>query len=109
LALNVRSWLDALRAIDRFLDLEAKHGKLIEAQEKRLDELADRVSRLEAREPVVIAEAKGAAASAASVVAAQQLGELARHVGGMEERVNRLERDRPANAQLPLPPAPERG
>jgi hypothetical protein len=109
LALNVRNWLDALRAIDRFLELETKHGKLIDAQAERLDNLENRINRLEAREPIVIAEAKGAAASAASVVAAQQLGDLARHVGGMEERVKRLEQERPANPRLPAPPASNRG
>lgn len=100
MALNVGGWLNGLRTIDRLLDLEAKHGGLINDQRRRVDELAERVTRLEAREAVMIAEAKGAASSAASVVAAQQLGDLARHVGGLDERVRRLER-----GDLRLPPA----
>jgi hypothetical protein len=48
-------------------------------------------NRLEAREQVVIAEAKGASAAAASAVAANHIGDLSRLVGGLEERVRRLE------------------
>jgi len=107
MALPVRNWLDALRAIDRFLELETKHGKLIEAQTKRIDELADRVNRLEARELVIVAEAKGAAAAAASAVAAHHVSDLARHVGGMDERVKRLEQAAPAQVRLPPVRLPE--
>ena len=109
MALNVRNWLDALRAIDRFLELETKHGKLIEAQAKRIDELAERVNRLEAREIVVVAEARGAATSAASAVAANHLSDLARHVGGMEERVKRLEYLHADPTRLPRVRRPEDG
>jgi hypothetical protein len=56
-------WFDTLRAIDRSLELETKHAKLIESLSTRLDEMADRVNRLEAREMVVVAEAKGASGS----------------------------------------------
>lgn len=90
-AFNPMSWLGLVRTVDRLLELEAKHGRLIEAQSKRLDDLADRINKLEAREQVLIAEAKGAAGSAASMVASQHVSDLARHVGGLDERVRRLE------------------
>ncbi len=90
---NIKAWLDAVRAVDRLWELEGRHGRLIDAQSKRLDDLADRINRLEAREQVLIAEAKGAAGAAASAVAASHLGELSRLYGGLEERVRRLEGD----------------
>jgi len=89
--LNMKGWLDALRAVDRLWELEARHSRLFEAQAKRLDEIIDRLNRLEAREQVVVAEAKGASAAAASAVAANHIGDLSRLVGGLEERVRRLE------------------
>jgi len=55
------TWLNILRTIDRLLELETKHGKLIEALAKRLDEITDRIAKLEAREHLLIAEAKTAA------------------------------------------------
>jgi hypothetical protein len=69
---------------------------------QRLDDLTDRINRLEAREQVIVADAKGASAAAASAVAASHVGELARLVGGLEERVRRLEgKDR--KVRLPPP------
>jgi hypothetical protein len=44
--------LAALRALDRLMELEKKHGMLIEAQHRRLEQLAERVQRLESREEV---------------------------------------------------------
>ena len=96
MALGLKGWLDAARAIDRLLELENKHARLIEAQTKRIDELIDRINRLEAREEILIAEAKGAAAAAASGVAAHHIGDLALKVGGIDERLKRLEAAKPA-------------
>jgi hypothetical protein len=93
MAFNVREWLGAVRTIDGLLALEPKIFKMFGSQNKRLDDLADRINRLEAREAVLIAEAKGAAGAAASAVAASHLGELSRLYGGLEERVLRLEGD----------------
>jgi hypothetical protein len=84
--------LDALRAVDRLLQLEAKLTALIEAQTKEIQALKDRVTKLEAREEVLIAEAKGAAAAAASAVASQHVVEIARQVGAIEERTRSLGR-----------------
>jgi type IV pilus biogenesis protein CpaD/CtpE len=89
-ALNPLDWLRAVRAIDRFLQLGDKHTALIEAQATEIQALKDRVTKLEAREEILIAGAKGAAASAASVVASHHVAELARHVGAIDERTRRL-------------------
>jgi hypothetical protein len=61
--------LDVSRTIDRLLALEAKHTALIEAQATEIQTLKDRIIKLEARAEILIAEAKGTAASAASAVA----------------------------------------
>ncbi len=101
--LNIKGWLDALRAVDRLWELEARHSKLFEAQAKRIDDIIDRLNRLEAREQVIVAEAKGASAAAASAVAASHISELARLAGGLEERVRRLEGDDGRKGRLPPP------
>jgi hypothetical protein len=80
--LNPIEWLNFARTFDRLLTLETKHTALIEAQAKEIQALRERVAKLEAREEVLIAEAKDAAA-AASAVASQHVAELARHVGAM--------------------------
>jgi type IV pilus biogenesis protein CpaD/CtpE len=89
-ALNPLDWLRAVRAIDRFLTLGEQHTALIEAQAKEIQDLKDRVTKLEAREEILIAEAKGAAAAAASAVASQHVAEIARHVGAIDERTRHL-------------------
>lgn len=84
--LNPISWLRAARAIDSVFQLEKKHTALLEAQAKEIQDLKDRVTKLEAREEILIAEAKGAAAAAAGAVVAQ----LAREIGALDERTRRL-------------------
>jgi len=101
---NIKGFLDALRAVDRLWELEARHGKLLDGQTKRLDDIIERLNRLEAREQLIVAEAKGASAAAASAVAASHIGEIARVVGGLEERVRRRE---VGNRKVRFPP-PER-
>ena len=86
MAVNPLEWLKAVRTIDRLLSLETKHTALIEAQAREIQDLKDRVTRLEAREGILIAEAKGAAAAAASAVASQHVADIARQVGASEER-----------------------
>ena len=90
MAFNPLEWLKAVRAVDRLLSLEAKHTALIEAQAKEIQALKDRVTKLEAREEILIAEAKGAAAAMASAVASQHVAGLARHVGAIDERTRYL-------------------
>jgi hypothetical protein len=89
-----REWLDALRAVDRLLRLETKLTAVIEAQAKEIQTLKGRVAKLEAREEVLIAEAKGAAA--ASAVASQHVADIARHVGAIEERTRQLGKPPPS-------------
>lgn len=88
--------LSLLRRIDQLMQIERKHGDL-------LDALSERQRRSEAREEILVAEAKAAAATAASAVASQHVGELARRLGGLEERVNQLER-RGTPPRLPRDP-----
>jgi type IV pilus biogenesis protein CpaD/CtpE len=89
-ALNPLEWLKAVRAIDRLLSLEEKHTTLIEAQAKELQSLKDQVTELKAREAVLIAEARGAAAAAAAAVASQHVADLARRIGAMDERMRQF-------------------
>jgi len=78
------SWLsglrDLFRTIDGPLQVEQKRGAAIE-------DLKARVGRLESGEQVPVADAKAAASAAASAVAAQHIGELARRLGVMEEQL----------------------
>jgi len=70
---------DLIRALDGLTRVEDKHGALIE-------NLRNRVLHLEAREAVLVAEAKAAASAAASAVSAQHIGDLARRIGVLEEQ-----------------------
>lgn len=71
---------DLIRALDGLTRVEDKHGALIE-------NLRNRVLHLEAREAVLVAEAKAAASAAASAVSAQHIGDLARRIGVLEEQM----------------------
>jgi hypothetical protein len=82
-------WLKVARTIDRLMTLEAKHTALIEVQARDIQALKDRVTKLEAREDVLIAEAKAAAASA---VASQHVANLALQIGAVNERTRHLGR-----------------
>jgi hypothetical protein len=84
------SWLtglrDLFRSVDGLMQVERKHGTAIE-------DLKDRVAKLEAREPILIAEAKAASATAASAAATQHVGDLARRLGVLEEQVRQQSRN----------------
>ncbi len=71
---------------------------MLEAQAQEIQDLRDRITKLEAREEILIAEAKGAAAAAASAVASQHVAALAREIGALDERTRQIGR-------LPGPPA----
>jgi hypothetical protein len=75
--------LGLLRTIDRLMSLEREQATALEA-------LKERVARLEAREPVLIAEAKAVSATAASAAATQHVGDLARRLGVLEEQVRQM-------------------
>lgn len=83
------SLVSFLRKLDGLIQLEAKHGQAIARIEAELVQLKDRVTRLETRDDVLIAEAKGAASTAATVAATGAIADLARRIGAMEER-NRI-------------------
>ena len=94
-----------LRHVERLLELEKKHGTLIERLDQRLEQLTERVQLLEVREEVLITRAQAAAGTAASGVASQHVSDLARLVGGLDERVKRLEAGAAGSRALP-PPEP---
>ena len=66
--------LDLLRKVDRLLTVEAKHSDAIE-------NLRDRVSKLETERALLVAEASASAASAASAMAGHHMADIARRVG----------------------------
>lgn len=88
------SVLHAARSIDRLFQLENEHGAILEAQAGEIQAIKDGLTALElyirSREDVLVAEAKGAAAAAASGVAAQHVADLSRRLGGMEERLRSI-------------------
>jgi hypothetical protein len=98
MALSPKAWLDGLRTLDRLLTIEETHGKLIKKQADEIQELRDRLTKLEAhvqaREEIMVAEAKGAAAAVASAVASQ-------HIAGIAESVGRLKGRLDGGRQLP--------
>jgi hypothetical protein len=87
MALNPRAWLDALRTI------EQSHRAIMEKQAEQIQGLKDRLTKLEAhvqaREEILVAEAKGAAAAVASTVATQHIASIAQSVGRLQGRLDR--------------------
>ncbi len=71
--------LDLLRKVDRLLTIEAKHADAIE-------NLQERISKLEADRALLIAEANASASAAASAMAGHHMADIARRVGILEER-----------------------
>ena len=92
--MNPLDFLSGARAVDRLFQLEKKHGAILEAQASELQMLKDRLTALEhhvtAREDIMVAEAKGAAAATGSAVAAPHVSEISRRLGGMEERLRAM-------------------
>jgi hypothetical protein len=88
--INLKAWFDTVRTVDRLLVLEKNHRELIDRQSREIQELKDRLTRLEesvkAREEILIAEAKGAAAAVGSAAAAQHVSDVSRRLGILEER-----------------------
>ena len=92
--MNPLDLLSGARAVDRLFQLEKKHGAILEAQAAEIQILKDRLTALEhhvkAREDIMVAEAKGAAAATGSAVAAQHVSEISRRLGGIEERLRAM-------------------
>ena len=87
--------LDLLRTVDGLLQVERKHAAAI-------DDLRERIARLETERLVLVAEVKAAAASAASVAASQHVADIARRQGALEAQVHRPPKPAPSRR---LPPA----
>lgn len=77
--------VEVLRKLDRLMSLDVVLRESVERLTSDIAALSNRVTRLEAREGVLIAEAKGAAAAAGATTAAN-MADLARRVGVLEER-----------------------
>ena len=73
-----------IRKIDGLAGLEEKHEKALAALRAEVDDLKARVTRLEAREDIVIAEARAAAGTAAGMAATGYMSDIARRVGFLE-------------------------
>ena len=91
MAFGIKDFLDLARTLDRLFAAEKKHGDLIEAQARRLQDISERVARLEAREEILIVEAKAAAGTAASAAATHHLTDMAMRIGALDERTRRLD------------------
>lgn len=83
-ALAFPNIIELLRSVDRLLRLEANHGKAIERLGQEIDNLKERVTRLETREDIVIVEARAAAGTAASQVAIASVSDLAVRIGRLK-------------------------
>jgi hypothetical protein len=89
-SLNPFALLEGARAVDRLFQLEKKYSGILDGQDKEIQAIKDRLTKLEehvkAREDILVAEAKGASAAVASQVASQHVAELSRLIGALQER-----------------------
>ena len=92
MSLNPLTWnlVEWWRKFDRLMAVEEKHGALIRALAEENRELKDRVTRLEAREEIMVAKAEGAAAAAATAAVSQNIAGLAQALGRLEARIDGL-------------------
>ena len=74
------------KKLDRLLELEERQGKAIASLQDQIDTLAQRMIRIESREEIVVAKAEAAAGMAAMGAATLSMADLARRIGGLEER-----------------------
>ena len=90
MGLNPFALLSAVRSLDRHFELDTKDGRLIEAQAVQIQALRDDAAQLrahvQAREDILVAEAKGVAGSGASMIASQYVANVARCLGAIEDR-----------------------
>ena len=101
--MGVGDFVSALRSMDRLLSLEEKHGRAIEKLAAELDGLKARITRLEAREDLIVTEAKAASSAAASQVAMISFSDIARRIGALEERTGRSQNVAPTAPQIDGP------
>jgi hypothetical protein len=83
------------------MSLDKTHRLIIDKQAEEIQALKDRLTNLEvhveAREQIMVAEAKAAASAVASAVASQHVAGLAQSLGRLQGRLD------PAPARLPRP------
>ncbi|HTW69815.1 MAG TPA: hypothetical protein VME47_08025 [Acetobacteraceae bacterium] len=85
------------------MQLEESHAKASRRHDELIAALAERQTRAEVREEIVVAKAEAAAATAASAAASQHVADLARRLGNLEARVAQLEGTRRQPPRLPPP------
>jgi hypothetical protein len=88
LAFKPLQWLDAATTLRRLWELEKKHNQILEAQASEIQNLKDRMTRLEehlkAREEVLIVKAEAAAGVAASMAAINNVAEISGRLSRLE-------------------------
>ncbi len=77
------------KALDRLVSLETRTNEAFAETNLRLTRIEERLTRIEADRDRMVTEAK-AASTAASVAASAHLADLARSMGGLEERVRQI-------------------
>jgi predicted nucleic acid-binding Zn-ribbon protein len=78
------------KALDRLVSLETRTNEAFAETNLRLTRIEERLTRIEADRDRMVTEAKAAASTAASVAASAHLADLARSMGGLEERVRQI-------------------
>jgi hypothetical protein len=79
-----------IRRIDGLVRSEEKTQRSLDAITARLTDLEHRMTRLEAGQGQIIAEARGAAAATTSEAASRVVADIALRVGSLDERLRRL-------------------
>lgn len=91
--LNLPGRLWALgRKVEDLLALQGKTREALEHIDRRLRALEDRMTRLEASQSQLIAEARGASAAAASAVAGAMMSDVVTRVTRIEMRAEEVAR-----------------
>ena len=78
------------KKIDELFQLQRKTNEAVDGVERRLKELEDRMTRLEANQGQVITEARAAASAASTAVAGGILSEAVTRLTRLEMRTERL-------------------
>ena len=82
--MTIPEFWGVVRKIDGLAGLEDKHETAIASLRAYIDDLKARITWLEAREDIVVVEAKAAAATAAGFAAIGFMSDIARRVGVLE-------------------------
>ena len=91
------------RSIEDLMRRDKAHEEAIRQVGRRLDAIEGRLTRLEAQQGIVVAEAKGAAAATGAAAAAQAITDFARRLGALEERSGRAAPDSSKRPRLRRP------